>query len=24
LSTHPILGRVTRSHDATLGAWEEP
>ena len=24
LSTHPILGRVTRSHDAALGAWEEP
>jgi hypothetical protein len=24
LSTHPILGQVTRSHDAVLGAWEEP
>jgi hypothetical protein len=24
LSTRPILGRVTRSHDAALGVREEP
>jgi hypothetical protein len=24
LSTRPILGRVSRSHDAALGAREEP